>query len=156
MIPFISSVIITVGGSTGVGTYLSAGITTPISFIAKPTGQAIQVFVSAAWSNNNSRIQLFATVFNNLTSAQSVTALTVYVYTTTSASQDPSTGSLVTSKNLGDCTVAANGQYDYAQDYVSVNRNQSLIYWVTARPTTPSVFENSYEQVEDEDEPLAD
>ena len=156
MIPFISSVIITVGGSTGAGIYLSAGITTPISFIAKPTGQAIQVFVSAAWSNNNSRIQLFATVFNNISSAQSVTNLTVYVISTTSASQDPSTGQTVTSKNLGNCTVAANSQYDYAQDYVSVQRNQSLYYWVTARPTTPSVFENSYEQVEDEDAPLAD
>jgi hypothetical protein len=155
MVPFLCSSPISQGGSIPSATYLSAGITTPISFTIKPSSQTLEIFVSAAWANNNSRVECYVSLFNNLSSSRYISGITIYLISCTTASQDPSTGSTVATTTLGSCTVAAGGQYDYSMTYITSSRNQALYYWITARPTDSSiVFSNSYQQVEDEDAPL--
>ena len=57
-------------------------------------------------------------------------------------------------KTLTGCTVAADDTYEYSEDSIAVTRNDSLFYWVTARPTDSTIYQNSYQMVEDSDEPI--
>ena len=154
MVPFICSSRIQQGGSIPEATYLSASITTPIHFIAKPDGQTIEYFVSAAWNIANNQISAFTKVINNLTSAQNVQNVTIYIYSTTSPTAHPSTGSLVTSRVIGSCTVAAEDDFDFSEETFSVSRNMSLTYWIGAAGNGGGVDNDSWMQIEDADAPL--
>ena len=155
MVPFICSQRIQQGGEIPAATYLSAGITTPINFIAKPDTQAIEYFVSAAWNSANTRISAFTKVINNLSSTQNVMNVTIYIYTTSSPSTTPDQGgSLVTSRNIGSCTIASGDDYDFSEQLFAVTRNTSLTYWVGATGNGGGVEPGSWMMVEDADEPL--
>lgn len=155
MVPFICSQRIQQGGTIPAATYLSAGITTPVSFIVKPDSQTIEYFVSAAWNSANTRISAFTKVVNNLSSTQNVMNVTIYIYTTSSPSTTPDQGgSLVTSRNIGSCTIASGDDYDFSEQLFAVTRNTSLTYWVGATGNGGGVEPGSWMMVEDADEPL--
>ena len=156
MMPFICSQRIQQGGTIPAATYLSAGITTPVSFIAKPDSQTIEYFVSAAWNSANTRISAFTKVINNLSSTQNVMNVTIYIYTTSSPSIKPGQGgdTLVTSRNIGSCTIAPGDDYDFSEQLFAVTRNTSLTYWIGATGNGGSVDFESWQQIEEPDEPL--
>jgi len=154
MLPFLCSSQIRQDGTIPAATYLSASIVTPLNFKVRPTSQYIEMFVGGMWNTANTVINFALSVTNNTASQKSIEGVTVYVYSTASASDDPSTGSLVAQKTLTGCTVAADDTYEYSEDSIAVTRNDSLFYWVTARPTDSTIYQNSYQMVEESDEPL--
>lgn len=155
MVPFVCSQRIQQGGTIPAATYLSAGITTPVTFIVKPDTQTIEYFVSAAWNSANTSISAFTKVINNLSSTQNITNVTIYIYTTSSPSTTPDTGgTLVTSRNIGSCTVASGDDYDFSEQIFLLTRNTSLTYWVGATGNGGGVEPGSWMMVEDADEPL--
>lgn len=154
MLPFLCSAQITQDGTIPAATYLSASIVTPVSFKIRPTSQYIEIFVGGVWNSANTIINFALSVTNNTASQKSIAGITVYVYTTATAADDPSAGTLVAQKTLAGCTLAADETYNYSEDIIAVNRNDSLVYWVTARPTDSTIFQNNYQMVEESDEPI--
>jgi len=135
--------------------YMSAGVISPINITLKPNTQTIEYFVSAAWNLAGTSVEFYAMVFNNLTSTQNISNVTVYIVTTTSPSASPaSTGQVVTSINLGSCVVGAQSDYSFAGQTVNITRNTSLTYWIGAGGNGSGVEPSSWQQIEDAEAPL--
>lgn len=149
-VPFISSKAYTINSQTAQsGIYASCFGLGNTDIVLHAPGTIVDFDVLAVWNATNTAVTYEVVITNHGSSSQTLSGVAMEIRTTTSGSQDPASGSLVTTVNLGTVTVAGNSTITVPSPAgsVAVTRDNDLIYWVKGYATN---FTNApYNQIED-------
>lgn len=147
MLPFISSVQLTINGSKPTGTYLSFDQAVPESIVIHKAGTIIDIWVYAEWNNDGTAVSYEIVFQSKLTNSRTLTNTEVYLYSTTTPDAQPQTGTLVKSSTVGTVVVPANSTVRRTGTITGLSRNANLTYWIGA--DTDGDFAINYNQVEE-------
>lgn len=129
MVPFISSVQYSIGASEQAGLYASLFGLGNTEVVLHAPGTIVDFTVWAVWNAASTAIDYEVVVTNNdRSTSRTLTNVCVEIRTTTTESQAPASGDLVTYVNLGTITVGADSSITRTGSF-NVTRNTSLIYW---------------------------
>lgn len=147
VLPFLSSVQISLDGQLTTGVYLSLDKKTPTVITIHAAGTIIDIFVNAVWNLAGTEITCEAVIRSSSSAAVTIANLQVRLVSTTSPTADPSAGTAVANELIGAVTVPANGEVTRNITIAGLTRNQALTYWVYA--SSDGGYAPHYNQVED-------
>ena len=154
MVPFISSRAYALGDGAQEGYYTSLfGIGNSEVVLHKP-GTIVDFIVWAYWDRYHSTVTYELEVTNHSNSARTIMNVCVEIMSTTSGSQDPSTGQQEALLNLGSIAVPANGLVSRIGSIPIANYSSSKIYWV--KGLADDFGAAVYEQIEEDPNVMPD
>ena len=151
MVPFISSVQYSLGSEAQAGRYASLFGLPNTEITLHAPGTIVSFVVFAEWNTAFNGIAYTVYITNNdRSTSRTLTDVTVEIRTTTSESQQPSTGDLVVHQDLGTITVGANSTVSRTGTF-TVSKNSNLISW--AHGYADDYYGSGYQQIEEPEPP---
>ena len=146
MVPFISSRQYSMGSAQQSGIYASLFGIGNTEVVLHAPGTVVDFVVFGEWNAAGTAISYELVITNHSSAQQSLSGVAVELRTTT-GSQAPASGTLVTTVNIGSVTVPANGSVSRMGTITGLTKNSSLTYWVKGYATGYTNAE--YMQVEE-------